>query len=87
MPVTCRSCQNATSDSVCQKWGLRVHTSKKILVDADGAGPWTTLSSNDLDSPAYQQKFLPDGFIQTKVVTGLCCSQMFKVDLTLGLTL
>ena len=87
MPITWRSCRDATSDSVGQERGLRVHTSKKILVDADGAGPWATLSSNDLDSPAYQHKFLPDGFIQTKVVTGLRCSQMFKVDLTLGLTL
>ena len=57
---------------------------------AAAAAVWSTdhiLGSNDLDSPAYQHKFLPDRFIQTKVTTGLFCSKIFKANLTLGLNL
>ena len=57
-----------------------------------GPGWWRmvrgpTLGSNDLDSPACQQKFLPDRFIQTKVTTGLFCCKIFKANLALGLNL
>ena len=46
-----------------------------------------TVNSNALESPCTLTEILPDIFTQRKIVIGLFCSAVSKVDLTLSLTL